>query len=74
MRESHLGYKPTKEAIEKTIIGRKKYFEEHPEKELERREKIRQAHLGKKKGKWSDDARRAHMEAIKRRRKSKLQN
>ena len=48
MSESHLGHKLSEEQIHKLQEGRKKFFAEHPEKELERREKIRQGWLRRK--------------------------
>ena len=44
----------------------------NPEKEKLRREKIRQAHLGKKKKPWSDEAREAHRLANERRKQNKI--
>lgn len=40
----------------------------------ETKQKMCLAKLGKKRGPWTDDERRAHMEAIERKRKEKLQN
>ena len=40
----------------------------------ETKQKMRLAKLGKKRGSWTNDERKAHMEAIERRRKEKLQN
>lgn len=44
----------------------------NPVKEQARREKIRQAHLGKKKKQWSEEAREAHRLANERRKQSKV--
>lgn len=54
MSEAHKGYKRNPEAIQKTIEGRRKYYEEHPEKELERREKLRKFYADKRKAKMSN--------------------
>ena len=40
----------------------------------ETKQKMRLAKLGKKRGSWTNDERKAHMEAIERKRKEKLQN
>ena len=69
-----LGKKHTEEAKRKNAEAHmgKKYHLGYKHTE-ETKEKMRLAKLGKKRGPWSDAERKAHLEAIERRRKEKIQ-
>lgn len=66
MSEAHKG-KPLPENVKQILAIKLAESRLDPIKEAQRREKIRQGHLGKKKVPWSDEARAAHMAAIQRR-------
>lgn len=68
MSDAHKGLELTKE--QKENLQRIHASNKGKHRSDETKQKIRLAHLGKKKGPWTDEARRAHMEAIKRRKEN----
>lgn len=72
MSEAHKGLPLTQKQLDNLHkLHESRRGKHHSE---ETKQKIREAHLGRKRGPWTDAQRKAHMEANERRRKEKLQN
>lgn len=72
MSEAHKGVKLSESRRIESLAYLEK-ARKNPEIETRRRENIRKAHLGVKRGPWSEEARVAHMAAIERRKQRRLE-